>query len=245
MVDGPDAKGALRVCQETGSQLTTLFNTHVHWDHIGINHDLHVQGLLTGMRVIGAAQTSDVIPGITEQVRDGDSIQLLGQDAVVMLTEGHLNGHLSLLVDGLLFCGDTLFAGGCGYLFDGPPIKMFESLGTLGQLPPETLICCAHEYTQDNLRFAYSVDANNEALKARIKNVWVRRSAGESVVPSLIADEIATNPFLRCNEPAVRAVVAKSMPEQPLSDTASVFAAMRELKNHRAYKALTDDDLLR
>ena len=121
----------------------SILNTHTHWDHIGINNDLERRGELARFRVVGPAKVASDVPGITEAVREGDSIQFGGVTGRVMLTEGHLNGHVSYVFGDVLFCGDTLFGGGCGYLFDGPPAKMFQSLLRLAALPGETRVLCA------------------------------------------------------------------------------------------------------
>jgi hydroxyacylglutathione hydrolase len=223
-VDGPDADAVLALCKRLGQPLTALLNTHTHGDHIGINRDLERRGLLAGLRVIAPKKVADQVPGINEPVSEGDRISFGGSDATVWLTEGHLDGHISFLFPGAVFCGDTLFAGGCGYLFDGPPRKMHESLSRLAQLPGETRVCCAHEYTQDNLRFAWSVDSANTELAARIRRVWSQRSRGEATVPSTVAEELATNPFLRVG----------SLEE---------FTARRALKDRKAYKSIPDSDL--
>jgi hydroxyacylglutathione hydrolase len=242
-VDGPDAAGALAYCEERGWRLTTILNTHTHGDHVGINRDLAKRGLLEGMRVVGAAATRDAIPGLTEAVGEGDTVLLGGATARVLLTEGHIDGHVSYVFSDALFCGDTLFAGGCGYLFDGPPSKMHASLTRLGQLPPETRVCCAHEYTEDNLRFAFSVEPDNDALAERIRAVWALRARGECAVPSTIGDELATNPFMRHASATLRARVAAALPDAPCATAEEVFAATRLLKNQGAYKAAGDAGL--
>lgn len=223
-VDGPDAEAVLALCQRVQRPLATVINTHTHGDHIGINRDLEKRGLLAGLRVIGPKKVADKVPGLTEPVDEGDQIQFGGSAAAVWLTEGHLDGHISFVFRGAIFCGDTLFAGGCGYLFDGPPAKMWTSLQRIAQLPGETLVCCAHEYTQDNLRFAWSVEPQNEALAERIRQTWRRRGAGHPTVPSTIAEELATNPFLR----------AKSLAE---------FTARRAEKDRKAYRSIPDSNL--
>ncbi len=242
-VDGPDVAGVLAACDTAGLQLTVVLNTHTHHDHIGINQDLQRRGLLEGLRVVGPSKVAARIPGLSEGVGDGSVIALFGVELQVWQTEGHLDGHVSYIADGAVFCGDTLFAGGCGYLFDGPPATMFASLMRLASLPPDTRVCCAHEYTQDNLRFAWSIEPDNAALAERIRTVWALRAAGGCAVPSTIADERATNPFLRPGSPGLRREVATAM---SLSDTASaaeVFAATRALKDRKTYRTNADRDL--
>ncbi|MCA9682249.1 MAG: hydroxyacylglutathione hydrolase, partial [Myxococcales bacterium] len=224
--------------------LTTIFTTHTHWDHIGLHQQLDKRGLLAGVRVIGNRELADAIPGLDhplgQGVDEGDTVEFAGVQAQVMRTEGHMNGHLSYVFPDVLFCGDTLFAGGCGYLFDGPAEAMHASLQRLAALDPQTRVCCAHEYTQDNLRFAWSVEPDNPALADRIRRVWALRERGESSVPSTIADELATNPFLRGDEPGLRARVHAAMADEPMDTPAQVFAATRKLKDAKVYKSMTD-----
>jgi hydroxyacylglutathione hydrolase len=243
VVDGPDAAAAIEYCAKMGIELTTVFNTHTHADHIGINRDLAERGLLTKMTVYGPARKASDVPGLTEPLDDGGSARIGHVEAAVMLTEGHIDGHISYVLGDVLFCGDTMFAGGCGYLFDGPPQKMFDSLSRLAALSPGTRVCCAHEYTQDNLRFAYSVEPGNAELRDRIRRVWALRAEGRCAVPSTIADERATNPFLRFDSPEIRANVARAMPDRDLSTPALVFAATRALKDGKSYRSMSDADL--
>lgn len=235
VVDGPEAGPTLARCAALGLTLTTVINTHTHPDHVGINADLAKRGLLDGMRVIG--NPTRPIPGLNTPVRDGDMVTLGALQGSVMLTEGHQDGHLSYLFGDALFCGDVLFGAGCGYLFDGPPAKMHASLTRLAALPPETHVFCAHEYTEDNLRFAWSVDGQNPALAERIRTTWALRARGECSVPTTVGLERATNPFLR------PAVVGPAV-DASLTAPAAIFAATRALKDAKAYKsAITDADL--
>ncbi len=242
-VDGPDAETVLDYCAAHGLRLTTIFNTHTHPDHIGLNRGLARAGKLEGLRVVGAAATAAAIPGLNEPVEDGDEVTFGGAKGQVLLTEGHIDGHLSYLFSDALFCGDTLFAGGCGFLFSGPPAKMHASLSRLAELPGETRVCCAHEYTQDNLRFAFSVEPDNADLQRRIREVWALRARGECSVPSTIAEERATNPFLRHASATLRAQVAAAAPDAALGTATEVFAATRQLKNRGAYKERGDQGL--
>ena len=242
-VDGPEAGPVLDYCAAHGLTLTTILNTHTHGDHVGINSDLERRGLLASIEVVGPRRAQDQVPGIKTPVDDGDTVTFGGVSGQVMLTEGHINGHVSYVFEDLLFCGDTLFAAGCGYLFDGPPQKMHDSLTRLAALDPETRVCCAHEYTQDNLRFAWSVDGDNPALADRIRRAWAVRADGGSTVPSTIGEERATNPFLRHHDPKLRAQVAAAFPDRDLSDAASIFAATRALKDRKTYREAGDTHL--
>jgi hydroxyacylglutathione hydrolase len=243
VVDGAEADAVLEYVRRCELQLTTILTTHTHADHIGLHRDLQKLGLLEELRVVGNRDLARKIPGLTEGVGEGDIVKLGALSGRVMLTEGHLDGHISFLFGDVLFCGDTLFAGGCGYLFDGPPAKMHESLMRLGALDGDTRVCCAHEYTQDNLRFAWSVEPDNEALAQRIRSVWAVRERGESSLPSMIADEIATNPFLRTHSHTIRANVHAALPDMPIDTSDEVFAATRKLKDLKRYKTAGDAGL--
>ena len=239
IVDGPDATAALACCEAFGLTLTAILNTHTHRDHIGVNLDLQKRGLLDGLTVYGRERTPGSVPGLTHPVGEGDTVRVGAVVGRTMLTEGHLNCHVSYVFDDVLFCGDTLFGSGCGYLFDGPAATMKSSLDRLAALPPETRVCCAHEYTQDGLRFAWSIEPNNEALKERIRNTWAIRAKGESSVPSTIGLERETNPFLRHPSTELRNNVARAM--TPAADTpAAWFAATRQLKDSKQYRSLGD-----
>lgn len=239
-VDGPEAQPVLDYLHERGLRLTTIFNTHTHMDHVGINAELQRLGTLGEHRVYGPKAAQADVPGITDPVTEGDSVQFCGLPGRVLLTEGHINGHVSYVFGDVLFCGDTLFAGGCGYLFDGPPERMHDSLTRLAALPEQTRVCCAHEYTQDNLRFAWSIDSDNEALAQRIRDVWALRAEGRSAVPSTIGEERATNPFLRTSAPQLVACLQSAFPDRNLDEPATVFAATRALKDLKRYKEGAD-----
>jgi hydroxyacylglutathione hydrolase len=242
-VDGPEAGSVLEYCRTNKIRLTTIINTHTHPDHIGINLDLKKRHQLRNMRVVGPASRSADIPGITEHVREGSRFQIGDASGQVWLTEGHLDGHVSYIIDGVLFCGDTMFGAGCGRMFDGPAKKMHASLERLATLPPETKVCCAHEYTQDNLRFAWSIERDNPALAQRIQGVWAIRRVGGSTVPSTIGEERATNPFLRIKEPTIRWALTEAFPEVDPRDNVALFAALRSWKDQGDYRAMPDDVL--
>jgi hydroxyacylglutathione hydrolase len=235
VVDAPEANGVLAQCVALGRPLTTIFNTHTHPDHIGINRDLAKRGLLDAIRVEGAEARRADIPGLTRGLVEGDTVHLGAATGRVWLTEGHLDGHISFVFDDLLFCGDTLFAGGCGYLFDGPPSKMHASLQRLMTLPAHTRVCCAHEYTEDNLAFAAFMEPESPALRARILQVRETRAVGGCTVPSTIGEERATNPFVRVDSPELLATLARLSPAVDADDPVAVFAEVRALKNRKAH----------
>lgn len=240
VVDGPGVEEVRAWAAGRSVRLRTILNTHTHGDHIGINTVLEREGTLGDWRVVGSRTASERIPGLTEPVGEGDVVRLGAVEGRVLVTEGHQNGHISYVFGEALLCGDTMFAGGCGYLFDGPPEAMFRSLMRLAALPPETRVCCAHEYTQDNLRFAWSVEPGNEALAARIREVWALRAEGACAVPSTLGVERATNPFLRPGSPELRRSVAAALPDRDLSSFEAVFAATRALKDLKHYKGQPD-----
>ena len=238
VVDGPDDLSVSQYCQAYQLTLTHILNTHTHGDHIGINRALQKKGKLTHLEVWGSALTAEHIPGITHSFNEGDSFTLGNLKGEVWLTEGHLNGHISWVFNGVLFCGDTLFAGGCGYLFDGPASKMYTSLHRFASLPAETLVCCAHEYTLDNLHFALSVEPNSSKLRQRVSDVLHIRSELRSTLPSTIGLECQTNPFMRSASASIQKSVGCTQPQ------VDVFARTRQLKDQKGYRQRTIQELM-
>jgi hydroxyacylglutathione hydrolase len=172
------------------------------------------------------------IPSVDRPVGDGDRVSLpeLGLELRVLEVPGHTRSHIAYQGGGALYCGDTLFACGCGRLFEGTAAQMHASLQRLAALPPETRVYCAHEYTLANIRFALAADPENAALRARDAATRALRAAGRPTVPSTIAEERATNPFLRCQEAALAAAAGRQAGRR-LADPEAVFAALREWKN--------------
>ncbi len=234
-IDGPEAHSVNGYCVQNGFRLTKILNTHTHPDHIGINVELQREGLLEGVRVFGSATRADQIPGLTDPLMDGDELQIGHVTGRAWLTEGHQDGHISYIFGDVLFCGDTLFAGGCGYIFDGPPQKLYDSLMRFTTLKPNTLICCGHDYTLDNLQFALSVEPNNAETKKRMENVLRLRNLGRSAVPSTLELELKTNPFLRGDSVEIREHVMGKAHEDVSGLT--VFTKTRQLKDKKLYKS--------
>lgn len=223
IVDPGDAAAILAYMEQKDLALTGILLTHRHADHVGGVPTLSQK---YAVPVYGPAS----IPVVTHAVHAGDTLQVLDSEIRVLATPGHTHEHVSYLTDDAVFCGDTLFGAGCGRVFDGDMTEMHASLMQLAALPPETLVCCAHEYTQSNLRFAAAVEPDNDAIAARICDVRTKRASGQSTLPSTIGLELATNPFLRCTHADVIAMARK---QQSDADTpAAVFTILRNWKNH-------------
>jgi len=236
VVDGPDATPALAYAEQHGIALTHVLNTHTHGDHIGVNRELAQLGRLHDFEVIGSAKVAHAVPGLTRAVGEGDTIEVGACRARVMLTEGHIEGHICFVFDDVLFSGDTLFAGGCGRVFTGDYPAMHDGLTRLSALDGATRVCCAHEYTQDNLEFALSVEPDSADLQRRHAAVRAIRAEGRSTVPSTLAEEHATNPMLRSDSPSLIEHVRAQAPSADLSSALGVFTATRKLKDSGAYK---------
>ncbi len=205
-----------------------VFVTHHHGDHVGGLKDLC--DLHPGIPVHGPA--GETIGGVTERLQEGDRVHIEALETTfeVIETPGHTIGHISLVGGGVAACGDTLFAGGCGRVFEGTPEQMHASLQKLANLPEDTLVCCGHEYTVANLTFAEAVEPGNSAVHERLERARSARAADLPTLPSRIGEELQTNPFLRCNEPEVRAS-AERRAGRELSTASEVFAVLREWKN--------------
>ena len=208
-----------------GWTLSDILITHHHHDHVGGVEQLKKA---TDAKVYGPA--SETIPARDVALKDNDRISVLGCDFEVIEVPGHTLGHIAYYHHGLLFCGDTLFAGGCGRIFEGTPAQMHDSLQRLAALPDNTLIYCTHEYTLSNLRFAQAVEPHNPAIAERLTSVTALRAAGHISLPSTLALEHATNPFLRVSEPAVRQQ-AEAHDQCKHADALAVFTSLRSWKN--------------
>ncbi len=224
VVDPGDAAPVLAQLDALGASLVAIFNTHSHWDHVGGNGDLLAR--YPGLTVYGGAGDRGRIPGQQVELQDGDRVALGSHRAEVLHVPGHTLAHIAYYfpATGDLFCGDTLFGGGCGRLFEGTPAQMRASLARLRQLPDATRVWCAHEYTLGNLRFALTVDPDNPHLRSRLETAIAARGRGEATIPSTIGLEKATNPFLRWDTPAVQQAVGHTDPDR-------AFARLRGRKD--------------
>jgi hydroxyacylglutathione hydrolase len=224
-IDTPEVEPITRALDEKGWTLTYIMNTHHHNDHAGGNLRLKE---LTGCRIIGPRADAARIPGIDIEVGEGDSFDFGGRTIEVFETPGHTRGHIVYLLrkDRVAFVGDTLFAMGCGRLFEGSPAEMWSSLGKIAAWPDDTRIYCAHEYTQANARFALAVEPGNTALVERAADVDRLRARNRPTLPTTVALERATNPFLRPSSRNLRETLGL-----PDASDVDVFAKTRALKD--------------
>ena len=230
VVDPGDAQPVLDYLQQTGLQLEAILVTHHHQDHIG---GLAAVREATGAKVFGPAR--EAIPGPLRSLEQGDRVDLLGLPFDVIDVPGHTAGHIAYYtprMDGapLLFCGDTLFSGGCGRLFEGTPAQMLASLDKLAALPADTRVCCTHEYTMANLRFARAVEPANDDLARYQRECQALRDRGEPTLPAELGEEKRINPFLRTRQPSVVGA-AQAYNGADAGDEVAVFAAIRQWKN--------------
>jgi len=225
IVDPAQADPVLEKLNELGWKLTHILNTHHHWDHTGANLELKEK---TGCTIVGSASDAARIPGIDVEMREGEHYIFGTRQAKVIEVSGHTNGHIAYWFEesDALFCGDTLFALGCGRLFEGTPMKMWESLSKLSALPDQTEIYCAHEYTEANAQFALTIEPQNSKLKARYDHIQKLRAENKPTVPSTIGVEKATNPFLR---PAI--IDIQDNLNMQGADVVDVFAEIRARKD--------------
>jgi hydroxyacylglutathione hydrolase len=228
VVDPGDAQPVLQALQTLGLQLQAILVTHHHADHVAGVAELRVA---TGALVHGPA--GEAMPEPLQRYSEGDTLELLGLRFDVLDVPGHTAGHIAWYCrncDGtpLIFCGDTLFSGGCGRLFEGTPAQMLASLDKLAALPGNTRVCCAHEYTLSNLRFARAVEPANAALQRYTQRCEALRAQQQPTLPSTLAVERDINPFLRSREPAI---VQAVQPRAQAHDEAGIFAALRLWKN--------------
>ena len=226
-LDAPEAGPILAALAEKGWTLTDIWLTHHHFDHIGAVGALKTQ--FPQARVVGAAKDAARLPPLDRAVSEGELLRLGRGDARVFETPGHTLGHLAYYFedDGVVVVGDTLFSLGCGRVMEGTMPMMHETLMRLANLPGETLVYCGHEYTQANARFALTVDPNNPLLAARSSEVDALRAKGAFTLPTSLALECETNPFLRAANPDLQNSLGFE-----LADPVEVFALMRERKNH-------------
>lgn len=226
-VDPGDAAPLMEYLKQHRLRLVAVLLTHHHADHTGGVAELQQR---FDIPVYGPRRED--IPAVTHPVGEGDVIDLPGLDTAIQVLDvpGHTAGHIAYYGINSLFCGDALFACGCGRLFEGTAKQMHSSLSKFAALPDDTLVCCAHEYTLENIRFARMVEPGNAALEERERRERETIAQGRPTLPSNIALEKLTNPFLRCSEPALAAAAGR-FAGHPLAGPAEVFAAIRQWRD--------------
>ena len=224
-IDTPEAGKILAEANAKGWTITQIWNTHWHPDHAGGNAEIVAK---TGARVVGPEEVDRIGAAPDRILHEGDTVELGGLRARVIETPGHTLGHIvfHLAEQKIAFVGDTLFALGCGRLFEGTPAQMWDSLGKLRALPDDTVVYCAHEYTASNAAFALSVDSGNADLVAYADEVKAKRAQDIATVPTTIGKEKRANPFLRADDPKLQAFVGHA------GDVIATFADVRERKNN-------------
>ncbi len=238
IVDAPEAGPVVARVDQLGVDVTKILSTHHHWDHSGANPDLAER---YGAPVYGHVSDSGRIPGFTHGLEEGDRIEVGKHSADIVFIPAHTRGHIAYVFDDAVFCGDTLFAAGCGRLFEGNPQMMHEALNVkLAKLPDATAVYCGHEYTESNLRFALSVEPGNSALekkmawarerRARRAADWHDATEAEMTIPSTIGEERATNPFMRPDSPEIVASVRERYPDSD-DDPVTILGRVREMKD--------------
>jgi hydroxyacylglutathione hydrolase len=231
VVDCAEADKVLKEVNRLGLKLSAVLTTHWHGDHSGGNNDIVRE--VPGLRVFGASAENGRIPALTDPVADGDTFKVGTLECKVLGIPAHTNGHVAYYFPTLksAFTGDTLFVAGCGRVFEGKAATMVDSLKKLAALPDDTKVYCGHEYTEKNLRFAMTLEPNNQAIKT--KHEWARKvtSEGAHTVPSTIADEKRTNPFMRTDSVELQLTLKRIDPKIG-GDPISMFAKARELKDH-------------
>ncbi|MEE4538670.1 MAG: hydroxyacylglutathione hydrolase [Erythrobacter sp.] len=221
-IDTPDGKEYLRQAEAKGWSITHIWNTHWHPDHAGGNSAI-IEA--TGAKVVAPAEV-EKLSAIDRVVSHGDTVKLGEHSAQVVDVSGHTNGHIAFhLPDpGIAFVGDSVFALGCGRMFEGTPEQFWGSLSRIKAWPPETVLYCAHEYTAANAKFALHADPDNEKLREYSAEIDAKRARGEPTVPTTLSRELGTNPFLRADDPALRAKWGGEEPHE-------TFAALRAGKD--------------
>lgn len=224
-VDPAVAQPVLEAVGRVGWKLDRILCTHHHADHVGGVVEIKTA---TGCTVIGAAADARRIPGIDVTVKEGDTVALGAHAARVIETPGHTSGHIAYWFEEAraLFCGDTLFSLGCGRLFEGTPAQMWKSLCKLRALPDDARVYCGHEYTNDNVAFAFSLDPDNPAIRRRADEALALGEAGRPTLPARLSDEKAANPFLRADQDALKEAVGLAG-----RDAVEVFAEIRRRKD--------------
>ncbi|MDP7621377.1 MAG: hydroxyacylglutathione hydrolase [SAR324 cluster bacterium] len=229
VVDPSEQAPVRKAVEQDGVKLTTILNTHHHWDHVGGNKELKSD--CPDLKIYGHASDRGRIPEQTEFLEDDDQVQFGEQSGSFLHNPGHTSGAITYLFGKTAFTGDTLFAAGCGRLFEGTPEQMYDSLNNrIGKLTDRTELYFGHEYTENNLRFALSVESGNKEINKKLADIKVLRSSGKFSTPTTISEEKQTNPFLRCTTSEIKDTVKSRDPDNDLTEK-EVFRKLRELKD--------------
>lgn len=226
IIDTPEVTPILTRVDQQECKPTHILNTHHHWDHAGGNAE--ILSKYPDLKVVAGNSDGSKIDGITGSVDDGDTISIGRLSASVVHIPAHTLGHVAFLFDNALFCGDTLFIGGCGRLFEGDAQQMYHSLSKLADLPGNTRVYCGHEYTVNNLEFALTIEPDNPNIQKKLDQAKTLRDQGLPTVPSTIGEEQTYNPFLRCDLDAFQNAIWK---HESFSDPIKTLAKVRELKD--------------
>jgi hydroxyacylglutathione hydrolase len=229
VVDCAEVDPVLSAAEREGVRVTTVLATHHHYDHVGGNEEIARR---VSVRIYGNADDAARIPALTDGVRSGERARVGRLTATVIFIPAHTSGHIAyhFAREGAVFTGDTLFAAGCGRLFEGNPEQMMNSLAALAALPDDTKVYCGHEYTVRNLEFAATLEPGNRAIADKLAWARSRRAEGQPTVPTTIASERATNPFLRTSSPELRESIRARFADAG-EDDVRIFAYTRRLKD--------------
>jgi hydroxyacylglutathione hydrolase len=237
VIDPGDAAPVLKFLKDKDLHLALILNTHHHKDHIGGNEKLVHE---YDAPIIGPATEMSRIAPMSRGVSNGDIVTFSTLRGQTIETHGHTSGHISFYFPQIkaLFCGDTMFSLGCGRLFEGTAVQMWKSLSALRALPDDTLVYCAHEYTESNAKFALALDKNNETLKKRSAEVTDLRKQGKPTIPSLLSIEKLANPFLRADDPAFQKTLERAGLAAQGTDPAAIFGSLRAAKDRFGQQGL-------
>lgn len=230
LVDCVEVAPVVQAADDLGVTITTILSTHHHWDHVGGNEELAAR---QSVRVFGNADDAERIPALTDGVREGDTLEVGSLRAEVLNIPAHTSGHIAywFRTEKTVFTGDTLFAAGCGRLFEGDAGQMMASLAKLEALPDDTRVYCGHEYTVRNLEFAAELEPKCRPITDKLAWARARRREGMPTIPTTLSSERETNPFLRIASPELRDTIAYRCPDAGGTDE-EIFAAARQLKDN-------------
>ncbi len=229
VVDPSESGPVIQEIEKRGVRLTAVLNTHHHWDHVGGNQKLMEK--YHDLQICGHDSDRKRIPGQSVFLEDGDPVSFGCVSGHIIHNPGHTSGAVSYVFGDAAFSGDTLFAGGCGRLFEGTPEQMHDSLNQrIGSLPGETRIFFGHEYTENNLKFALSVEPDNKRIAAKLTRIKKCRVQGRFSTPTTIKEERETNPFMRCGKKGIQSTLKPQLSGEPITES-TVFAVLRNMKD--------------